>query len=255
MITRALGKIRSFVFALVGRLILAAGTALLVMGVGSMVLGPIAPSNGLGDYLLPSEFPDEADASLPIASSFPTFSFPPTTNPTSSPSASPTAVPTPAPLTHLVTRIVLKKANVDLPVIEAKPKEKFPYCDVAERLDYYTVPGNNWVTYLYAHARPKMFGGLLVASWKPDSYLLGATILVYTDDDLVYTYKITELHRHQKYTSFAVADSLTGEVLVLQTCEDASGIGPKLIVVARPVKVGSASHGDANPDANPRACA
>ena len=247
--------VRHFATALTGRLALAAGTALLVMGVGSLVLGPIAPSDGLGDYLLPSGSP-ALDTPEPLVNAFPSvLPFPSFTYPSSDPTASPTPMPTPAPLTHKVTRIVLAKANVDLPVVEPRPNEKFPYCDVAERLDYYTVPGNNWVTYLYAHARPGMFGGLLVASWKPDSYLMGAKVLVYTSDDLVYTYEVTEIHRHQKYTSFAVADSLTGEALVLQTCEDASGIGPKLIVVARPVKAGSASHSAAHPDANPRVCA
>lgn len=254
-------RLRRFAAVVTGRLALVAGTALLVMGVGSLILGPTPQSDGLGDYLLPSEPPAAlAEEDVPIVdvfSSFPLSSPPVASNiPLASPisAASPTAVPSPAPLAHKVTRIVLTKASVDLPVLEPKDNETFPYCDVAERLAYYDVPGNGNLTYLYAHARPKMFGGLLVASWKPNSYLLGALVQVYTSDNLVYTYKVTEIHRRQSYTSFKVADNLKGESLIMQASETASKTGTKLVVVARPVKVGGASQSAAHPDANPRTC-
>jgi hypothetical protein len=130
---------------------------------------------------------------------------------------------------------------VDLPIITAPTDEGFPYCDVAERMAYYSVPGAGWVTYLYAHATHYMFGGLLAASWQPDSYLMGQEIQIYTSDDLVYTYAVTEIHRHVVWTSFDIANN------------DATG--PKLIVVARPVKVETANHAAAHPPTAPRVCA
>ena len=98
-----------------------------------------------------------------------------------------------------------------------------------------------------------MFGGLLAASWRANSYLMGQQIQIYTADDLVYTYAVTEIHRHQAYNSFAVANTLVGEALVLQACENNDATGPKLIVVARPVKVGPANHSTAHPPTAPRA--
>jgi len=163
--------------------------------------------------------------------------------------------PTSTPVTHTVTRIVFSRARVDLPVITAPTNETFPYCDVAERMDYYGEPGAGGVTYLYAHATHYMFGGLLAASWQPDSYLMGQEIQIYTSDDLVYTYAVTEIDRHQPYNSFAVADTMMGEALILQTCENNDATGPKLLVIARPVKVESAGHADAHPPTAPRVCA
>jgi hypothetical protein len=144
---------------------------------------------------------------------------------------------------------------VDLPIITAPINEGFPYCDVAERMAYYNQPGEGAVVYLYAHTTHYMFGGLLAASWQPDAYLMGQQIQIYTDDDLVYTYAVTEIHRHQAYDSFAVANSLVGEALILQGCENNDANGPKLIVVARPVSVAKADHATAHPPTAPRACA
>lgn len=249
MVALMFRQIRRFASALMGRLILAAGAALMVLAVGVFIMGPAVPSNGLGDNLLPSFAPDPSSTTLVVNDD---FLLPAVHHPGTNATPSPTPIPTPTPQTHLVTRIVLAKTNMDLPVIEPSPDEVKVPKDVAERLGYYTVPGNAWVTYLYAHAQPGMFGGLLVASWKPDAYLLGAPVLIYTDDSLLYTYQITEIHRDQKYTSWEVADSLVGEALVLQTCEDSHGDGPKLIVVARLVSVAAASYVDSHPVAHPR---
>ena len=230
------------------RLTMALGAILVIVGVGTMLNQQ--PDLGPDTVVLPSDSPATIP---PLLSAFPSLS--PTPDPTTSLAATDTPVPTPTPVTHTVTRIVFTRARVNLPVITAPTNEKFPYCDVAERMAYYSVPGAGWVTYLYAHTTHYMFGGLLAASWKADSYLMGQQIQIYTSDDLVYTYAVTEIHRHQAYNSFAVANNMVGEALILQGCENNDAKGPKLIVVARPVKVEAASHAAAHPPTAPRACA
>jgi sortase (surface protein transpeptidase) len=156
---------------------------------------------------------------------------------------------------HTVTRIVFTRARVNLPVITATTNESFPYCDVAERMSYYSEPGAGGVVYLYAHATHYMFGGLLAASWQPDSYLMGQQIQIYTSDNLVYTYAVTEIHRHVPYNSFDVANDMVGDALLLQACENNDATGPKLLVVGRPVSVTAASYANAHPLTAPRVCA
>ena len=225
-----------------------AGVALVVAG--SMVMINRPPDLGPGTVALSSDPPDTIP---PLISAFPSETPVPTLSPSLAPSDTP--VPTPTPVNHTATRIVFTRARVDLPIITAPINEKFPYCDVAERMAYYSVPGAGWVTYLYAHATHYMFGGLLAASWKANSYLMGQQIQIYTSDNLVYTYAVTEIHRHVAYNSFAVANTLVGESLILQACENNDAKGPKLIVVARPVKVASASQAAAHPHTAPRVCA
>ncbi len=231
---------------------IALGAILVVLGTSVIVTRPA--DLGPGSVALSSDSP----APIPsLLSAFPSTTPGPTPDPSATETPSFTIAPTPTstPVTHTVTRIVFSRARVDLPVITAPTNEKFPYCDVAERMSYYGVPGAGGVTYLYAHATHYMFGGLLAASWQPDSYLMGQQIQIYTSDDLVYTYAVTAIDRHQSYKSFAVADTIVGETLILQTCENNDATGTKLLVIARPVKVASASHTDAHPPTTARVCA
>ena len=218
----------------------------ILVGVGTAAWLTRSPDLGPGSVVLSSDPPVSAP---PLLAAFPS----PTVSLDPNPSPSATAIPT--PINHTVTRIVFTRARVDLPVITAPVNETFPYCDVAERMAYYSVPDSGWVTYLYAHATHYMFGGLLAASWRNDSYLMGQQLQVYTSDDLVYTYAVTEIHRHVDYRSFDIANNMVGEALLLQACENNDATGPKLIVVARPVSVAPATHADANPHTAPRACA
>jgi len=234
-----------------------AGLVLVVIGLSSIAMRPADPY-GPGSVVLPSDSPGGATAPpLVAAFSSPTLEPTPVTSPNGNPNPSPTpsVSPSPTPVNHTVTRIVFVKARIDLPVITAPTDESFPYCDVAERMAYYGVPGAGWVTYLYAHSTHYMFGGLVAASWQPDAFLLGQEIQIYTSDDLVYTYEVTEIDRHQPYNSFAVANAIVGEALILQACENDDATGPKLIVVARPVKVNNADHATAHPPTAPRVCA
>jgi len=232
----------------------ALGAILVFAGAASILMRP--PDLGPGSVVLPS---GSLGTMPPLVAEFPSFtavpSLAPTLDPTLAPTDSPTMAPTPTPINHTVTRIVMTRARVDLPVITAPTNEKFPSCDVAERMAYYGEPGQGGVVYLYAHATHYMFGGLLAASWQPNSYLLGAQIQIYTSDSLVYTYAVTEIDRHQAYNSFAIANNMVGEALLLQACENNDATGPKLIVVARPVSVTSATYAASHPHTAPRACA
>lgn len=180
----------------------------------------------------------------------------PSQNP--APSASPTPIPVPRAGTY-ATRIVVSSLGIDLAIVQPKANEKFPLCDVAEYLhlsDRYQ-PGQGGVTYLYAHARPGMFGiflhDLLV---KRTNRLIGVTIQVYTSDDMVFTYKIAEMVLHQTTLNAAYAWPMAdGEVLMLQTCETGRVGGPIMIAEAVLVSSRSASHAASHPSAHPLVCA
>jgi hypothetical protein len=230
------------------KIIFGLGAILLLIGLGLFITRP--PDLGPASVALSTDPPATIP---PLLSAFPTLN--PTISLTSPTLASLAPSASPTPVIHAATRIVFTRARVDLPIITAPTNEKFPYCDVAERMAYYNQPGQGGVVYLYAHSTHYMFGGLLAASWRADSYLLGQQIQIYTADDLVYTYAVTEIHRHQAYNSFSVANTLVGEALILQACENNNATGPKLIVVARPVSVKVASHAAAHPPTHPRVCA
>ena len=202
-------------------------------------------------------------APTPVDVVLPTPTPTPTPTPSSSldlasatPSASvTTATPSPTPLSDAApTRVVIADMDIDLPIVKPAANETFPWCDVAEYLTFFSVPGMPGVTYLYAHARKGMFLPLLDASQVDNGKaMLGRQVLVYTDDDLLRTYEITEVHRHTK--SFDTADAIVGDALLLQTSETASSSGAKLTIVARQIgAAATATDRAAHPVANPRVC-
>jgi hypothetical protein len=231
-----------------------ASTLALLIGLGALV---VLAALTVPPLLAPRVVPTPIDLVLPTQT--PTTT--PTTTPTSS-LASPTpgaslAVPTrsPTPLSDAApTRVVIADMKIDLPVVKPAANETYPWCDVAEYLTIFSVPGMPGVTYLYAHARKGMFLPFLDASQVENGKaMLGRRVLVYTDDDLLRTYEITEVHRHTQ--SWNVADAIVGDALVLQTSETALSTGDKLTLVAR--QVGSAetvADTEAHPSAKPRVC-
>jgi hypothetical protein len=114
-------------------------------------------------------------------------------------------------------------------------------------------PGQGRATYLYAHARTGMFLPILDAS-KVDNgaAMLGLIVEVYTSDDQLFLYEVTEVRRHQLELDAAVA--ATTEQLWLQTSEGPKGTRPKTQVVARFLSTGAADHDAAHPVANPVVC-
>ena len=185
----------------------------------------------------------------------------------STPGASPTLLPFPTPgasaaasaspaAARVAKRVVVPALKIDLPVVRPpNDPHAFPYCNVAEYIPTLSQPGSPGTTYLFAHARDGMFLRLLVQSRiDKGSALYGMTVLVYTSDDQLFYYEITDVLRHQSEVY-----NQPQEELVLQTSE-----GPKkgvpgytglvLIVVAQPLSSGPADHAVANPTPRPVTC-
>lgn len=155
---------------------------------------------------------------------------------------------------RVATRIVIKRLNIDLPVmLQTENYGLYPLCDVAMYKPELGQPGQGRATYIYAHARPGMFQPLLLASEVNDGRrMLGMTVEVYTSDDWLFLYTITEVRRH----TLDINDAFytTTERLWMQTSEGPNGTVPKLQVVADFLSAERAKPRDAHPDAHPRIC-
>jgi len=159
------------------------------------------------------------------------------------------------PADRVATRIVIPRLQIDLPVILQDQPDfgDYPLCDVALYQPLLSQPGEGHATYIYAHAREGMFLPLLLASQINDGKsLLGDVVLVYTSDNYVFQYQISEVHRH--VTDLNDAFNATTEVLFLQTSEGPHGTVPKLQVIASYVSQDKADPKDAHPNAQPRIC-
>lgn len=166
------------------------------------------------------------------------------------------------PVKRVATRVVIDQLGIDLPVI-AQPNAAYPSCNVAM---YYQArglgqPGQGRSVYLYAHARPGMFGPLyeraiLKQDGGPNS-LKGMLVDVFTNDDLRFVYTITGVRPNVKADSHFLDGPLAvkAETLWLQTSTGPNGSYPKLQVVAKPVGVVPADHAAAHPKAHPINCA
>ena len=224
------------------RLVPAVITALGVSIVAVGVLTYTYPSD-VGAAPPPTTPPTAGTAA---ASARPRPTFPPIPTPGPSGSAGPT--------TSVATRVVVPLLKIDLPVV-APPRDPtaYPYCNVAEYVPNLSQPGEPGATYLYAHARTGMFLPILDASLvKNGARLIGMFVYVYTSDNQVYLYEITEVHRHQITLDLAYAAK--DEVLMLQTSEGPKGTPGKTVVVARPLSHGPADPAAAHPRAKPVDC-
>jgi len=159
------------------------------------------------------------------------------------------------PTDRVVTRVVIPRLQIDLPVMLQQGDQygSFPLCDVALYQPLLGQPGEGRATYIYAHAREGMFLPLLIASQTNDGKrLLGDAVLVYTNDNFVFQYQISEVRRH--VTDLNDAFAATTESLYLQTSEGPAGTIPKLQIVASFVQKDKADPKDAHPAAHPRIC-
>jgi len=192
----------------------------------------------------------------PQPSETPTIvTLPPTAEPsvTPRPTSGPADTPAPTvPADRVATRVVVAALGIDLPIVR-QPDPAYPACDVAMYHEALGQPGQGRATYLYAHARTGMFLPILDAS-KVDNgaAMLGMIVEVYTSDDQLFLYEVTEVRRHQLDLDAAVA--ATTEQLWLQTSEGPKGTRPKTQVVARFLSTGAADHDAAHPVAKPVAC-
>lgn len=156
------------------------------------------------------------------------------------------------PSSRVATRVVVRELSVDIPVIQPGD-EDYPLCGVAMYFSKLGQPGGGRSVYLYAHARFGMFLPILDASKiRNGQKMLGMVADVYTSDDLVFRYEITQVRRHQ--VSLADAFSATTELLWLQTSEGPRGTVGKTQVVAIPYSVSPANPADAHPRPRPKVC-
>jgi len=212
-------------------------------------LGVAFLTAGLLTYTTPVEAGPEPSETPTIVT------LPPTAEPslTPRPTSGPTDTPVPTvPSDRVATRVVVAALGIDLPVVR-QPDPAYPACDVAMYHEALGQPGQGRATYLYAHARTGMFLPILDAS-KVDNgaVMFGMIVEVYTSDDQLFLYEVTEVRRHQLELDAAVA--ATTEQLWLQTSEGPKGTRPKTQVVARFLSTGAADHDAAHPVANPVVC-
>jgi sortase (surface protein transpeptidase) len=151
----------------------------------------------------------------------------------------------------VATRIAIPGLDIDLPVV--KPGPGYPLCNVAMYIRELSQPREAGVTLIYAHARTGMFLPLLQRSKVNNgASLIGATIKVWTSNNLVSTYKVTRVRRH--VTSLDGVFEIGPEQLWIQTSEGPRGTVGKLIVVAKRTGYAAASHEDAHPMPKPKVC-
>jgi hypothetical protein len=213
------------------------------------VVGPTEqPSDGPVGSLEPGSFDPNAS---------PPASIVPDTTPT------PTTDPTKRPGRAVASRVVVAALNIDLPVV--KGNDGYPLCNVAMYLhtansaarDAFGQPGEGRATYLYAHARDGMFGPIYqiaMVQGKPKKFL-GMIVQVYTTDDKLYLYEITEYRLHAVGNA-ALQDAINAdtEQVWLQTSEGPKGTPGKTQLIGSFVSVSPASDADANPKPHPVAC-
>jgi hypothetical protein len=193
---------------------------------------------------VPTPSPTEAAVATPT----PLITLPPIGTPTPAP---PSASPDPK---RVATRVRIAALDIDLPIV--KGPAGYPYCDVAMYLTDTQVPsrlgqpGQGRATYLFGHARPGMFEPLLKTK-APD--IRGNVVEVWTSDDRLFLYEITEVRRGQ--TDLNDALSAKSEELWLQTSEGPHGTPGKTQVLAMPLDSQAADPAsDAHPKAKPREC-
>jgi hypothetical protein len=209
---------------------------------------------GLLTYSAPVEAAPVPNTSPDIVRASPTETIPLPTLPPVSSSASPSPS-APPPADRVATRVVIPALKIDLPIV--KPvggSSTYPQCDVAMYIKELHQPGQGGATYLYAHARDGMFGPIyhLAIEVKKPQKMLGMLAQVYTSDDQLFEYYVTEVRLHQ--TSLADAIGATTEQLWLQTSEGPKGTVGKTQLLAELLFVQPADHADAHPIPHPVNC-
>jgi len=114
-------------------------------------------------------------------------------------------------------------------------------------------PREPGVTFIYAHARSGMFLPLLTR-WKIDrgASLIGRTVLVWTSDNYVSSYRISRVRVASN--AMVGVTSLARERLWLQTSTGPNTSYPKLIVEAIRYKTAKTTYAASHPTARPVSC-
>lgn len=172
-----------------------------------------------------------------------------------SPQPSGRTVPSPsATVARVTTRVQILALQIDIPVVKPPGGSKaYPLCNVAMYIQELGQPGEERGIYIYAHARKGMFLPILDASKiNNGARMKGMIVNVYTSDDQLFLYEITEVRRHQLNLDEAV--NARTEQLWLQTSEGPRGTLGKTQVIARLLSAQPADHAAAHPKAKPVAC-
>ena len=189
----------------------------------------------------PAYTPEPTPTEIAVATPSPLITLPPIG------SATPAPTPSPDP-NRVATRVRIAALGIDLPIV--KGPKGYPYCDVAMYLKDLGQPGQGRATYLFAHARPGMFEPLLKTKGVR---MVGDLVEVWTSDDQLFLYEISEVRRDQR--NLDDATTATTEQLWLQTSEGPHGTPGKTQVIAMPLDVQPADPpSDAHPKAKPRNC-
>jgi len=236
----AAGVARSVVTRLVPAIVTALGVVIVTAG----LLSYADPATA---GLMPSASPSDGLGPIPTVS----FDIPSVAP--SRPAASASAQASAPAGGAVATRVVVPALRIDLPVV-AGPTG-YPYCNVAMYYDDPRLgqPGEGKATYLFAHARDGMFGpiyNLTIVQHTPNK-MVGMLVQVYTSDNKLYLYEVTNVYPHQLNLDRAFA--ATQEELWLQTSEGYH-IAPKTQVLAMPLSVGAADPKDAHPTPHPVVC-
>jgi hypothetical protein len=198
----------------------------------------------------------EPDPTILATDPAPTLALPTFPPPGASPSLTidPSVAPNP---NRLATRIVIQALDIDLPIV--KPRggvNTYPLCNVAMYIQELHQPGSGKATYIYAHARDGMFGPIYERAIQKKSggpkSMVGMLVQVYTNDDLLFEYEVTEVRLHQ--LNLNAAQNAKTEQLWLQTSEGPKGTPGKTQLLAKPLIVLPADHGTANPKPHPVVC-
>jgi sortase (surface protein transpeptidase) len=214
----------------------------------SLIAGGLLSYTGAAGLDAPSASP-----TIITVAPTPTFTLP--TFPPESGSPPPSASPT-AAVDRVATRVVVPALRIDLPVVKpAGGADAYPQCNVAMYIQQLHQPGQGGATYLYAHARPGMFGPiyhLAIEKGKPNS-MKGMLVEVYTSDDLLFSYQVVDVRLDQR--NLNDAQNATEEEMWLQTSEGPKGTPGKTQLKAIPIGLPlPADHAAANPVAKPVNC-
>ena len=217
-------------------------------------LGVTILSAGLLTYsvpVVPARSGEPRPTPLPTEAIVPTPSARITLPPigTAAPSPTPTGTPAP-PADRVATRVRIRGLDIDLAVV--KGNTGYPYCNVAMYLPHLSQPGFGKATYLYAHARDGMFLPLLRTKARGQR---GQVVDVWTSDDWLFQYRITEVRRDQPFTTgLDDPTAATTEQLWLQTSQGPDRSFGYTQVLAEPMGYRPANHRTANPTPRPVVC-
>jgi hypothetical protein len=152
---------------------------------------------------------------------------------------------------YTATRVRIPGYGIDLPVVPGP--SGYPYCNVAMFQRILWQPTEPGVTFIYAHARKRMFLPLLTASRiNNGAAMVGKLVYVYGSNSVIHTYRITRVRRHVR--SIQSSLSVRSEKLWLQTSEGPNSSYPKLVIEASRIATQPASIASSHPKPHPANC-